>query len=206
MEKYSWKTYFARNMGVEWMRDKPQHRNPVRLMIVDEARAVGRTILDVGCATCIDYPLCRAAGLEYTGIDITKKFVESARKRYPGVDARVGDALALPFPDGSFDAVYSKDTITYFPPPLWRKGVDEVWRVARRLVLFSFCSPLVEKTRYQKVKVQQGAPVWDNRYGRGEFTDYVKGHVGFERMEIRSMRVWKPDTPHELYLFFKKSR
>jgi demethylmenaquinone methyltransferase/2-methoxy-6-polyprenyl-1,4-benzoquinol methylase len=55
------------------------------------------------------------------GIDISSGMLEVARKKLADrppaakIDLRVGDARSLPWPDGSFDAVYTSFTLELFP-------------------------------------------------------------------------------------------
>lgn len=71
----------------------------------------GTTLLDVGCgiggSSCI---LAKDYGFDVTGITISSQQVKRAQELIPkGVDAKfkVDDALALSFPDNSFDVVWS---------------------------------------------------------------------------------------------------
>ncbi|MGP0128919.1 MAG: methyltransferase domain-containing protein [cyanobacterium endosymbiont of Rhopalodia musculus] len=71
----------------------------------------GTTVLDVGCgiggSSCI---LAKDYGFDVTGITISSQQVKRAQELTPkGVDAKfkVDDALALSFPDNSFDVVWS---------------------------------------------------------------------------------------------------
>lgn len=73
-------------------------------------------VLDVGCG--IGGParyLASAFGCEVIGLDLTPEFIEIARmlsvrtRLGAKVSCRQGDALALPFPDGSFDLVWSQN-------------------------------------------------------------------------------------------------
>jgi len=73
-------------------------------------------VLDVGCG--IGGPsrfLAKAFGCRVTGLDLTAEFVEVAnmlahRTELAGkVTYRQGDALDLPFPDASFDLVWSQN-------------------------------------------------------------------------------------------------
>ena len=59
-------------------------------------------IVDVGCGTGEFAPLFRTKG--YTGIDIDPSNIAYAKRHYPGYRFDIGDALALPFDDASFDA------------------------------------------------------------------------------------------------------
>ena len=74
----------------------------------ETARAVvqpGDRVLDVCCGTG-DLALAAAdAGGKVTGLDFSEPMLERAREKAPELEWISGDALALPFADGSFDAV-----------------------------------------------------------------------------------------------------
>ena len=63
----------------------------------------GRT-LDVACGTGF---LTRWLRGEVIGLDQSQAMVDVARRNVPTASFVVGDALALPFPDRSFDRVFS---------------------------------------------------------------------------------------------------
>lgn len=106
----------------------------------------GQRALDVCCGTG-DVTLALArTGARVTGLDFSPEMLAVARRRARTVTAAVefvqGDALALPFADGSFDAV----TISYGLRNLadFRAGLAEMARVLRRggrLVVLDFGKP-----------------------------------------------------------------
>jgi demethylmenaquinone methyltransferase/2-methoxy-6-polyprenyl-1,4-benzoquinol methylase len=64
----------------------------------------GDNVLDSCCGTG-DLAIAAAeAGGKVTGIDFSKPMLERARRKAPELEWVEGDALALPFADGSFDA------------------------------------------------------------------------------------------------------
>jgi SAM-dependent methyltransferase len=71
----------------------------------------GERVLDLGCGTGNAALLAARAGASVTGIDPASRLLEIARQRLAaaGLDGSfvVGDARALPFPDGRFGAVVS---------------------------------------------------------------------------------------------------
>lgn len=71
---------------------------------------------------------CRVAGL-----DISKSFVEIARKNATeagvDVDFRQGDAAHMPFADGSFDFIICSAAFKNFSDPVG--ALNEMWRVLR---------------------------------------------------------------------------
>jgi demethylmenaquinone methyltransferase/2-methoxy-6-polyprenyl-1,4-benzoquinol methylase len=64
----------------------------------------GDKVLDVCCGTGDLAVAAAAAGGKVTGIDFSKPMLERAGRKAPEIDWIEGDALALPFEDGSFDA------------------------------------------------------------------------------------------------------
>lgn len=170
-------------------------RHPVRKMIVD--RAVGETVLDVGCATCIDYPLWRDAGFRYTGVDFTKKFVDRAKMLYPDVDARVADALDLPFEDGSYDLVYAKDLIEHiYPGGMW-KAMGEMWRVAgMKMMVAFFKAPVVGASVYRRNHLG----FWLNRLDKVELLDFLRGLEGQVRV------AWEEDVGYSKTALYEVER
>ena len=64
----------------------------------------GDRVLDSCCGTG-DLAIAAArAGGRVTGVDFAERMLERARLKAPELEWVQGDALALPFPDGSFDA------------------------------------------------------------------------------------------------------
>lgn len=62
-----------------------------------------RRVLEVGCGEGeLAERIALELGCEVVALDQSERMVELTRER--GIDARVGDVRALPFPDGEFDA------------------------------------------------------------------------------------------------------
>lgn len=64
----------------------------------------GDRVLDACCGTGDLAVAAREAGATVTGVDFSERMLERARRKSAEVEWAQGDALALPFPDGSFDA------------------------------------------------------------------------------------------------------
>ena len=67
----------------------------------------GRRVLDLACGTGDLAFAAAAQGGEVTGLDLTARMIELARGKTPAAGVRflVGDMMALPFRDTSFDVV-----------------------------------------------------------------------------------------------------
>jgi ubiquinone/menaquinone biosynthesis C-methylase UbiE len=94
----------------------------------------GKDVLEIGCGIATDGLQFARNGANYTGVDLTPHSIELAKERFNlfGVSGRfeVADAeVKLPFPDCSFDHVYSFGVIHHSPSP--EKIVREIHRVLR---------------------------------------------------------------------------
>ena len=94
--------------------------------------AVGR-ILEVGCSW--GYILAACHG--HVGVDLNPENIAVARQLAREREFTVGDALALPFPDRSFDTVLLPDILEHLAFDDVPRAVAEARRVSRRFVLIT---------------------------------------------------------------------
>jgi SAM-dependent methyltransferase len=73
----------------------------------------GVRFLDAGCGGGGASVLAERRGAVVSGLDASAPLIDIARERVSGGDFRVGDLEALPFADGSFDAVIAANSIQY---------------------------------------------------------------------------------------------
>lgn len=122
------------------------HRSWKRRLIRLARPAPGTRALDLCCGTGdVAFALARA-GATVTGLDFSEAMLGVAARRAVAEQVPVeflrGDALAIPFPDDSFEIV----TISYGLRNLadWRRGLAEMWRVAKpggRVLVLDFGKP-----------------------------------------------------------------
>ncbi len=106
-----------------------------------------RDVLDVACGEGYGSALLARSARKVTGVDLAAAAVEHARERYAGLrnlDFHAADCSALPFPDASFDAVVSFETIEHIAAQ--DAFLDEVRRVLRPGGLLVLSCP--NKTEY----------------------------------------------------------
>jgi SAM-dependent methyltransferase len=77
----------------------------------------GSRVLDVACGPGDVAGQAAARGARATGLDIAEAMCVQARRHHPSVTFRQGDAHALPFPDGAFDAVVASLAVPHFGRP-----------------------------------------------------------------------------------------
>jgi ubiquinone/menaquinone biosynthesis C-methylase UbiE len=90
-------------------------------------------LLEVGCGIGVDSVQLARCGFQVTAVDLTENALEVATKlaatRRVSIDFQLGNAEGLPFPDESFDAVYSFGVLHHTPDI--ERSVAEVHRVLR---------------------------------------------------------------------------
>ena len=93
--------------------------------------AAGLRWVDVGCGNGAFTELlaARCAPASLDGIDPSPEQLAFARARLPRARWRVGDAMALPYADASFDAAVMALVIFFVPRPA--RGIAEMVRVIR---------------------------------------------------------------------------
>lgn len=100
--------------------------------VVDE----GARLLEIGCGPGrLSILLAKEHGLDVTGVDLDPAMIARARSNAgrAGADPEyrpsfmVGNAAALPFPDNSFDVVFSTLSMHHWADP--KAGIEEIGRV-----------------------------------------------------------------------------
>lgn len=91
--------------------------------------AAGMDVLDVATGPGYGAAMAARRGANATGVDFAAAMVEEARRNFPEARFHEGDAEALPFEDGSFDAVTCSFGMLHFARP--ERAVAEAFRVLR---------------------------------------------------------------------------
>jgi ubiquinone/menaquinone biosynthesis C-methylase UbiE len=96
-------------------------------------RTAGKRVLEAGCGIATDGLQFARAGADYTGVDFSPTALHLARRRFAQenhhADFFAGSITDLPFPDESFDLVYSNGVIHHLPET--EAAVAEFHRVLR---------------------------------------------------------------------------
>jgi SAM-dependent methyltransferase len=95
----------------------------------------GTRVLDVGCGAGTNALFLARSGFVASGVDLAPPAIEAAQRRARqaglSVDFRVGDALRLPYPGGSFGALVDVGCFHTLPVPLRGAYARELARVLR---------------------------------------------------------------------------
>ena len=148
----------------------------------------GDAVLDVGCGTgTLSLEVARRVGStgRVAGVDpgteqIARARVKAARSHLP-IEFQVGVIEQLPFPDSTFDVVFSTLMMHHLPAGLKRQGLAEIARVLKpggRLIIADF----------KRKQERQGRAARFHAGGSGlqELAALLK-EAGFEDLETEEM-------------------
>jgi SAM-dependent methyltransferase len=147
-------------------------------------------ILVVGCGDGTEAALMsELLEAKVVGIDVAGDFHPSAAAR---VDLLAGDARELPFPEGSFDVVFSFHVLEHVASP--ERAVTEMRRVVRAGGGFWIGTPnrsrllgyLGSRDATRREKLVWNLVDWRARLG-GRFRNEFGAHAGFTHAELHTM-------------------
>ncbi|GIH09989.1 demethylmenaquinone methyltransferase [Rhizocola hellebori] len=113
----------------------------------------GEKVLDLGAGTGVSTEELTRSGAYVVGVDISLGMLAVGRRTRPTVPLVAGDALALPFPDQTFDAVTTSFVIRNVAnTPAALRELARVTKPGGRLVICEFSHPT--NTGFRKVYLQ----------------------------------------------------
>jgi ubiquinone/menaquinone biosynthesis C-methylase UbiE len=187
--------------------DLTTQSNPAML----EALVIGRGTRFLDVASGPGYLAAAAArrGADVAGVDFSVAMVEKARRVFPGLEFRVGDAEDLPFPDESFGAVGISFGMSHFQHP--ERALAEAFRVLQpggriaftvcatpdKAVGFAMVLKAIEEHGTTDVPVPPGPPFF--RFSDWQESRHALLYAGFVQPDVREVHqtlvLRAPDTP-----------
>jgi SAM-dependent methyltransferase len=179
--------------------------------LLDAARVgLGVRVLDV--ATGPGYVAAAAGrrGAAVVGVDFSAAMLAEARRHHPEIDFQVGDAEALPFPEGVFDAVVMSFGLLHLARP--DQALAEAYRVLRSggrigftvwappdaAVAFGIVLGAVERHGRLDVPLPPGPPFF--RFSEPAEARRVLLGLGFQAPETRIVpQVWRLPSGDALF-------
>jgi len=136
-------------------RDRPGWDEELAELVEVLTALVPVRTLDVACGTGF---LTRHLPGEIVALDQSEAMVEIARARVPHASIRVGDALALPFPDASFERLFTSFFYCHLEEADRVRFVGEARRVASELIVVgSVAQPGEQAERWDERVLDDGS-------------------------------------------------
>src|SRR5438445_8094739 len=105
--------------------------------LLDAAKVSGKmSILDVGCGPGYVSAAAAKRGAIPIGLDFSEEMIAIAKKKFPRIEFRQGDAQNLPFPDASFDRAVANFALLHLADP--ERACAEAARVLKSGGRFGF--------------------------------------------------------------------
>jgi ubiquinone/menaquinone biosynthesis C-methylase UbiE len=140
--------------GLAATRVRPGWEEDLRALVGVIEELPPRRTLDVACGTGF---LTRHLPGEVVGLDSSERMLAIARSRIPGAGFVQGDALVLPFEDGSFERVFASYFYCHLEEEERLRFLVEAQRVAAELVLVaSVRKEGVEPARWEERVLSDG--------------------------------------------------
>src|SRR3989344_2235707 len=165
-------------------------------------------ILDIGCGYGMLLKRLQEKGgkkiTSLTGVDISQKSIEIARKNIPEANLLISPATALPFKNQAFDFVFMIDTFCYIID--FKNALREMKRVLKPggTLIFNFGNKnwVRLNDNYYKIRKKHEIPSVENRFALKELRDLLADN-GFEIKKYRGLHcLWyyRPYHKYELLL------
>lgn len=108
------KAFYDRQAPARDLRARDPKRDEARQAFIASLVAAHRhSVLEIGCGTGADGLAFKAAGIHYTGVDLSEQNVRIARAK--NLEAVVGSVRELPFASGTFSAGWTMSTLLHIP-------------------------------------------------------------------------------------------
>lgn len=194
---------------VERENKNPDRKNISKIIISMLGDVKGKKILDAGCGASRDASLLAKAGARVTGVDISPKMLELAKKTCAGPDVELymKDMQKTSFPDKEFDIIISIFSVAY------KKNLADLLSEFKRVLkengklLISTVHPIRKMMKYTKNYFETGKhwEKWENGMKTFNYYRTVEEYIntlisqGFVLEEIREVKSLTKDPKESFY-------
>jgi ubiquinone/menaquinone biosynthesis C-methylase UbiE len=174
------------------------------------AATPGTQMLDVACGPGYVAAAAAARGASVTGLDFSAAMVAEARRRWPALTFREGDAEALPFEAASLDAVVMNFGLLHLARPdtalaeafrVLRPGgryAFTVWAAPERTVGFGMTLRAIEQFGNKDVPLPEGPPFF--RFSDSAETRKTLASIGFSDIVVQELPLaWRVTSASDVF-------
>ena len=140
-------------------------------------------VWDLGCGPGQTARYLKDLGVQISGLDLSVKILEQARKNYPGIHFQKGDILKLEFENDSIAGIVSFYAIVHFTEDQVAKAFREVFRVLLPGGIFLFTYHVGNKTIHVEGFLGRKIDI-DFMFFTTEFISNCLEKIGFENLDI----------------------
>ena len=72
--------------------------------------------------------------LSVSGFDLNEYALQTTKSRYPNFDLKLGNILDIPFPDNSFDLVFTRGVLIHIPEKDLDGAMQELMRISKKWI------------------------------------------------------------------------
>lgn len=185
---------------------KPMDREMLQ-RFADEVRGRGG-VCDIGCGPGqIAAWLYENCGLkDVTGIDLSPRFVEEARRMHPQIEFRQGDMLKLDVPDGAWVGVTAFYCLIHIPHDRMVDALKEIGRALQPGGVLLLTFHIGSEIKHIDEWFDQPVSMDFIFFEPAEMEGYLK-EAGFERIETTIREPYAPEVEHQsrrAYIFARK--
>jgi ubiquinone/menaquinone biosynthesis C-methylase UbiE len=142
-----------------------------------------RPVWDFGCGPGQTTKYLKELGIGISGLDLSGKTLEQAKKIHPEIHFQKGNMLALEFDDNSIAAVVSFYTIVHFTKEQADSAFREIFRVLQPGGIFLLTYHIGEETIHLEEFLGKTIDI-DFMFFTSDFIFHSLKKCGFEKIEI----------------------
>lgn len=200
MSEPKWKTWWEEHADPEYFlrvqRPRTVSVRPIIYALMENVLKEGDRVLDVACGSAVDYEPIRDRGFLWTGVDMTKKFVNYVHDAYKDAEMYQMDvSQGLKFRNQQFNLSYAKDLFEHLAPKQWKRVVSEMWRVSSNYMIIAFFKPPDGyPTDYHIVTEKENKEtvgVYSNHYNKEEWIKFIQSLPNVHTISIKESIVYR---------------
>ncbi|HYF79581.1 MAG TPA: class I SAM-dependent methyltransferase [Symbiobacteriaceae bacterium] len=171
----------------------PGEPDEILKQAVDEVWLPEPKVLDIGSGQGTDAIFLAGRGYQVTALDLSQVArdvaLQEATRAGVQIDYHVGNALTMPFADGTFDSVVERGCFHHIARPDWECYVDQIARVLKPNGVFlyrSFCWKSQFRTEPEALLTEEAVrSAFGRRFTFVRFGEYMgRGQNGRSSAEM----------------------